>query len=99
MDPTVIAGVLAVVQSVLPSITTSAAVQTAIDALVKLVPIVVQFAPKLVADVKVIIDVLTSNPAALPGQVANLQKLSAQSDADFDAAAAQAAAADAAAGN
>lgn len=97
MDPAVIASVLQAVQAMLPSATTSAAVQAIIDALVKLVPVVVQFAPKLVADIKVIIDVLTSNPAALPGQVANLQKLSAQSDADFDAAAVAAEAADKAA--
>jgi len=92
-----IESMLAVVAQLAPTVTTTATVQAIIDALIKLIPIIIKFAPKLVKDWQIIIGVLRSNPAAMPEQLAMLDLMSEDADAVFDAAVKKAEAADAAA--
>lgn len=78
---------LALIAQIAPSLGASATIQNVINTLIQILPVILQTAESLVPHVKEIITILTSNPATLPDQVKQLQDLSAQCDADFDAAA------------
>lgn len=90
----IVTTLLALVQQLLPVITTSATVQNIVNALVAILPAIVQEAEDLVPVVKNIIAALSANPAATADQLATLQALDAQCDAAFDTAAAAAQAQD-----
>lgn len=86
-----ISAILALIEQLLPSIlsTSNAALVTNIlTALTALLPYIIQEVQTLAEPVKNIIAALQANPAATADQLAELQKLDAQVDAAFEAAAA-----------
>lgn len=93
----IVTGILAILQALVPSITTSATVQTIINSLIQIIPVLVKEAQDLVPMVKNIIAALGSNPASTAEQLATLKALDQLTDAAFEAAAAKAIAEDAAA--
>jgi hypothetical protein len=93
----VLAVILQVVQMTGASAATTETVATVVNALVKLIPVVLDIAPKLISTVKNIIAALEANPATLPDQIATLKAALPADDADFDSAAQQAEANDTAA--
>ncbi len=93
----IVTGILAILQALVPSITTSATVQTIINSLIQIIPVLVKEAQDLVPMVKNIIAALSSNPAATADQLATLKALDQLTDSAFEAAAVKALAEDAAA--
>jgi len=91
---TIVTAVIALIEAILPNITVSAVVEKIIETLITLLPAVIHEAQDLAPAVKNIIAALSSNPAATPDQITQLQALDAQVDAAFDQAAAAAAAQD-----
>ena len=91
------AAFLALLQTILPAITSSASVQAFINALIQIIPVLVKEAQDLVPMVKNIIAALGSNPASTADQLATLKALDQLTDSAFEAAAAKALAEDAAA--
>jgi hypothetical protein len=88
--------VLAILQAVAPSLSSSATVQTVINALIQILPALVKEAQDLVPMIKNIIAALSANPASTTDQLATLKALDQITDAAFEAAAAKALAEDAA---
>jgi hypothetical protein len=87
----VITSVLAMIESLLPAITSGgnvAIVDGVINALTAMLPFIIQEVEALVTPVKNIIAALSANPATTAAQLAQLQALDAQVDTAFDAAAA-----------
>lgn len=72
-------------------------IQSVINALLKLIPVIVEFAPPLIDKVKQIIAILEANDATLPDQIAALKAAIPADDAAFDDAEQKAEANDAAA--
>ncbi len=93
----IVTAVLAILQAIAPSLSTSATVQTVINALIQIIPVLVKEAQDLVPMVKNIIAALGSNPASTADQLATLKALDQLTDAAFEAAATKALAEDAAA--
>lgn len=93
----IVTAVLAILQAIAPSLSTSATVQTVINALIQIIPILVKEAQDLVPMVKNIIAALGSNPASTADQLATLKALDQLTDSAFEAAATKALAEDAAA--
>jgi hypothetical protein len=89
--------VLTIIQKLLPTITTSATIQTIVDAIVALTPIVIAEYSQLLPIVQNIIAVLQQSGDITDDQITALEAASAAIDAHFDATAAAARAADAAA--
>lgn len=89
--------VLSIVQKLLPTITSSATIQTVIDAIIALIPIVIQEYNSLLPIVQNVIAVLQQRDDITDDQITTLETASAAIDAHFDATAAAARAADAAA--
>lgn len=92
-----IAAVLSVLQLVLPLITDSTKVGGIIDALTKIIPLLIKEVDDLVPMVKNIITALKGNPATTVEQIDQLKTLDQQTDDAFEAALAKAEADDAAA--
>lgn len=90
---------LSVLAQIAPSLGSSSTITAIINALVQIIPVLVQEVEDVVPMVKNIIAALSANPAATADQLATLQTLDAQVDAAFEAAATAAQAEDAAAGN
>jgi hypothetical protein len=88
----VITAIITLIEQLLPAIT-SAGNATLIDsilqALVGMMPFIIQEVQSLAAPVKNIIAALSANPATTADQLAQLQALDTQVDAAFEAAAAQ----------
>lgn len=84
------AAVVALLTQLLPLLSTSAAgtVVAVINALVQIIPVVVQEAEDLITPIKNVIAALSANPATTTAQLATLATLDAQCDAAFEAAAA-----------
>jgi hypothetical protein len=90
---TILTTVLGLLAQIVPGLA-NPAVQQIIDALVALLPVLIQEYVALVPMVKNVIAALQSNANITPDQLSALQQLDAQCDAAFDAAANAAAAAD-----
>lgn len=90
--------VLTLILGLLPVGGNSALIEKIIDALVAVYPLVVQEYKDLTPIVKNIITALRSDPSTTAAQLDALDKLEAQLDADYEMAAAAAAAEDLAAG-
>jgi hypothetical protein len=87
----IITSVLAMIQALLPAITSTAnasIVGGIITALTNMLPFIIQEINAMVVPVKNIIAALSANPATEAAQLAQLQALDAQVDAAFEAAAA-----------
>ena len=85
-----ITSILAMIQALLPAITSSAntaMIDGIIGALTNMLPFIIQEVETLVAPVKNIIAALSATPATTADQLAQLQALDAQVDSAFDAAA------------
>ena len=89
--------VLSLIAMLLPAGANAALVEKIIEALTALYPIVVREYQDLMPIVKNIITALKSDPSTTAAQLDALDKMEAQLDADFEAAATAAAAEDAAA--
>jgi hypothetical protein len=89
--------VLSLIAALLPAGANSALIEKIIEALVALIPIIVQEYKDLVPIVKNIIVAIKSDPSTTAAQIDALDAMEAQLDADYDAAATAAAAEDAAA--
>lgn len=83
----IITALLALLDELLPSITSSTTVQKALDALTQIVPFLIQEYQDLLPEVKAIMAALSANPAATADQLTALSTLDAQVDAAFEAAA------------
>jgi len=86
----IIASVVAMIEALLPSITSTAnaaLIGSILNALSGMLPFIVQEIESLYQPVKNIINALSANPAALADQLATLQELDAQVDAAFEDAA------------
>ena len=87
----VIQAILALVEQLLPLITSSgssATIDSIINALIKILPFVAQEVEALVPPIKNIIAALSESGVATADQMAALSALDASADAAFDAAAA-----------
>jgi hypothetical protein len=87
----IITSVLAMIQALLPAITSTAnasIIAGVITALTNMLPFIIQEVEALVTPVKNIIAALSANPATDATQLAQLQALDQQVDAAFEAAAA-----------
>lgn len=85
-----ITSVLAMIEALLPSITSTATAATIgpiITALTNMLPFIIQEVEALVTPVKNIIAALSANPATTAAQLTSLQSLDKQVDDAFDAAA------------
>lgn len=96
--PAILSAVLALLQTIAPSLGSSA-IQNVINILVQLLPVAIKEVQDLTPAIKNIIAALSSNPAATADQLATLKALDTLTDANFDAAADKAQAEDAAAQN
>lgn len=96
MNAVAIEAILALIEEMLPKITSSGTVQKVIDVLVAWMPIIVQFFKNQIPVVQNIIAILRASPDATAAQIVTCETLSAQCDAAFDDALALARAADAA---
>lgn len=94
MNTALIGNLLSAIDTLVPLVPGGAAVAPILDALVKVVPVVIQEAQDLMPIVKNIITALKNDPATTPAQLETLAALDAQVDAAFDAAAAAAEAED-----
>lgn len=82
--------VLTLIQALLPNLGGNAAlVQKILDALIQIVPVLIQEYNHLLPIVKNIIETLQGNDATTEAQLIALQELDAQVDAAFDDAAAK----------
>jgi hypothetical protein len=90
-------GFLAIIQALIPSISSSVVVQQVLNGLIQIIPVLVKEAQDLVPMVKNIIAALSANPASTADQLATLKALDQLTDSAFEAAAAKALAEDAAA--
>lgn len=90
-------GIVTLITAIAPGAMSSAAIQKVIEGLMQLIPLVIQWIPNAIADVKMAINILKSDPNATPEQLAQLDAMSADADAQLDAAFKAAQAADAAA--
>jgi hypothetical protein len=76
--------VLQALQALLPSITSSKAVNSVLTALIQIVPLAIKEAQAVLPAIQNIIAALSANPAATAQQLATLQALDAQVDASFE---------------
>lgn len=98
MYETAISAVVALLAQTVPTMTSSAAVNAAVDAVVALAPVVVKTVPALVASVKGIIDTLRGNSVVTQAQLDALDAAETKIDEDYEAALKAARDEDAAAG-
>ena len=86
----IVTSVLAMIQALLPAITSSAnaaMIDGIITALTNMLPFIISEVESLVTPVKNIIAALSATPATTAAQLGQLQALDASVDAAFDAAA------------
>jgi len=86
-----IQALLALIEALLPKLLSgadSALIQTILNALVQVVPVIIQEATDLIPYIKNIIASLSANSATTTEQLATLQALDKQADDAFEAAAA-----------
>lgn len=81
-----ITAVLTVLQALLPAVGNSATIQTIINALIQLIPLILKAYQDLIPMVRNIITALQASEAANAEQIVQLATLSAIVDANFDAA-------------
>ena len=87
--------ILALIQQLVPTSTSAALIEKIIAVLIQLIPVIVQEYKDLLPIVQNIITALKSDPSTSAQQLATLEELEVQYDADFEAAAAAALAEDA----
>ena len=91
MTLTVVTAIIALIEQMMPLLGTSAATTTMvaaiIDALTKILPLIVDFIPVVYQSIKNIIAALSGDPLTTPAQWQALQALDAAVDSAFDAAA------------
>jgi phage-related protein len=91
MSVEAIAAILAIIEQAVAMMGASASTVTMIDSIIdgltKLLPLIANFIPTFYASIKNIITALSANPSTLPAQAAALQQLDAQVDTAFEAAA------------
>lgn len=91
MSVEAIAAILAIIEQAVAMLGTSNStvtiIETIIDGLTKLLPLIANFIPTFYQSIKNIIAALSANPSTLPAQVIVLQQLDAQVDTAFEAAA------------
>jgi hypothetical protein len=88
----VISAVLAMIEQLLPAVLSTAEASTItsiINALIQMMPFIIQEVQALVTPVKNIIAALSANAATTADQLATLQQLDAQVDTAFEAIATQ----------
>lgn len=90
---------LTLVGQLLPALGAGAGIQTIVNALVAIVPALIQEATDMVPIVQNIIAALQANPATTQAQMATLNALDAQCDAAFEDALAKSIASDPPGGN
>jgi len=84
----IITQVVTLLSTLLPLVTgNSSAIATIIATLIQLIPAVTQEVESLIPPIKAIIAALSADPATTSDQLAALQKLDADCDAAFEAAA------------
>jgi hypothetical protein len=83
-----IQAVLALIEQLLPASASADIIAKILDALIKMMPFIISEVQSLSGPVKNIIGALSANPASLPDQLSQLQKLDKQVDDAFEAAAA-----------
>lgn len=88
--------ILALIEQLVPASTSAALIEKIIAVLIQLIPVIVKEYQDLLPIVQGIITALKSNPSTTAQQLATLQEMEVQYDADFEAAAAAAQAEDAA---
>ena len=85
-----ITAVIALIEQLLPAITSAgnaSIIASVLNALVSMLPFIIQEVQALITPVKNIIAALSANPATTADQLATLQALDAQVDAAFNDAA------------
>jgi len=87
--------ILALIEQLVPANTSAALIEKIIAVLIQLIPVIVQEYKDLLPIVQNIITALKSDPSTTAQQLATLEELEVQYDADFEAAAAAAQAEDA----
>lgn len=88
--------ILALIEQLVPASTSAALIEKIIAVLIQLIPVIVQEYKDLLPIVQNIITALKSDPSTTTQQLATLEELEVQYDADFEAAAAAAQAEDSA---
>ena len=88
--------ILALIEQLVPASTSAALIEKIIAVLIQLIPVIVQEYKDLLPIVQNIITALKSDPSTTAQQLATLEELEIQYDADFEAAAAAAQAEDSA---
>ena len=88
--------ILALIEQLVPASTSAALIEKIIAVLIQLIPVIVQEYKDLLPIVQNIITALKSDPSTTAQQLATLEELEVQYDADFEAAAAAAQAEDSA---
>ncbi|MCK1536899.1 MULTISPECIES: hypothetical protein [unclassified Bradyrhizobium] len=86
--------ILGLISALVPAGTNAALIEKIVEALIAIVPVVVKEYQDLVPIVRNIIGALKADPSTTAAQLAQLQQLEVQWDADFEAAAAAAIAED-----
>ena len=92
----ILEALLAIVSQIAGSTGNAALVEKIVEALIAIIPVIVKEYQVLLPVVQNIITALKSDPSTTSAQLATLQQLETQWDAEFDAAAAAAQAEDAA---
>ena len=88
--------ILALIEQLVPASTSAALIEKIIAVIIQLIPVIVQEYKDLLPIVQNIITALKSDPSTTAQQLATLEELEIQYDADFEAAAAAAQAEDSA---
>lgn len=83
----IIPAILALLQSIIPSLSSASAIGSIITTLTNIIPVIVKEVQDVVPMVKNIIAALKSNDAVTPEQLDQLATLDANCDAAFEAAA------------
>ena len=90
----VVTAVVALIAQIAPAVSTAGTIAKIISSLVALLPALVKFAQDLIPTVKGIIATLKGADGVTPEQLKELDDIEAKIDADYDEAAAKAAAED-----
>lgn len=83
----IIPAILALLQTIIPSLSSASAIGSIITTLTQIIPVVVKEVQDVVPMIKNIIAALKTNDAVTPEQLDQLAILDAKCDADFEAAA------------
>lgn len=83
---TAITTLLGTVASMIPGLSTAVAIGNVIKTVADIAPVLIQTYQDVAPSVKGVIDALKANPATTAEQLAELEKVSAKVDADWDEA-------------